>query len=923
MYFANNEGLLSFDGNSWKTYPLPNKTNVRSLEIGPDNRIYIGAQDEIGYFSPNKNGVLVYTSLRYLIPEKERSFADVWDIVTLDNDIFFRSESKIFQLSGNKITVYPNSGWRFMGLSNHILMAQTAQNDLLSFHNGMWEPFVRKNSLGKDFLVTGFLSLGKDTSVIVTLKNGIYYLANDAITPIVSSDLKNLSGKRLYSACSIDNDRMALGTTSEGCVIIDRKGNVIQSYSISEGLQNSNILSVTLDRDKNLWLGLDNGIDFVTYNSAIKHIYPDVSGGSGYTSYIYHNELYLGTSNGLYKVPLYTASDISFVKGRFEPVANTKGQVWNLSEVNGKLMMGHHEGAYLIDDNKATAIDNSTGFWTFLPLYNVLPSNIVVAGTYNGINFYRYNNGTFGAGLTPARFESARFITIDGDHTIWVGHPYKGIFKIQFYEGKPPVVKLYNNKNGLFSVNDNYIYKVRNRIAITTANGIYEYKEDKDKFEVSDYFKSIFGSLSIRYIKEDQAGNLWFIHDKSLGVVDMSGPKPKIIYIPELANKMVSGFEHIYPIDANNILLGAEKGFYHINYSQYLHNNSQLQVQIRTVKAINNTDSLLFGGYYGEVNEIKTQPSGMIPHINHDWNSFHFEYSSTLYGQQQNIEYSYNLKGFDNNWSSWSKKTEKEYTNLPAGSYTFQVKARNNLGNESVVSNYSFVVQPPWYLTFWAYGAYLIILGIAIYFFHQQQMKKFLVQQRKFEEEQKQLQYLHQLEMEKTEKELIKLRNEKLEAEIQHKNTELASAAMHLVQKGELLGKIKEEMGRLKKTQDKGKDPEDLKKIMKILSEEDRMDESWEQFAMHFDKVHSDFLVRLKEHCPSLTANEMKLCAYLKMNLSTKEIAQLMNISVRGVEISRYRLRKKLQIPTEMNLFNYLLNVHTGKSTGEVKEKEL
>lgn len=105
-----------------------------------------------------------------------------------------------------------------------------------------------------------------------------------------------------------------------------------------------------------------------------------------------------------------------------------------------------------------------------------------------------------------------------------------------------------------------------------------------------------------------------------------------------------------------------------------------------------------------------------------------------------------------------------------------------------------------------------------------------------------------------------------------------------------------------------GKAADGMRKLIRILQDEEKMDDDWEYFAVHFDKVHSDFLVALKEHYPNLTANELKLSAYLRMNLSTKEVAQLMNISVRGVEISRYRLRKKLGIPAEVNLFHYLMN---------------
>jgi DNA-binding CsgD family transcriptional regulator len=286
----------------------------------------------------------------------------------------------------------------------------------------------------------------------------------------------------------------------------------------------------------------------------------------------------------------------------------------------------------------------------------------------------------------------------------------------------------------------------------------------------------------------------------------------------------------------------------------------------------------------------------------------HFEYSATLFGQQSNIEYSYLLKGFDKAWSSWSSRPEKEYTNLPAGQYVFQVKARNNLGNESVVATYSFTILPPWYQTVWAYLVYALILVGFAYYLNLRHRKKLLQQKEEYEEQQRQLQYMHQLELEKNEKEIVKLRNEKLESEIGHKNSELANSAMHLVQKREMLGKIRDDLNTLLKKIDNEQISNQFKKLLKLLGEDSKMDDNWEQFAHHFDKVHTDFLVVLKNRYPGLTANELKLCAYVRMNLSSKEIAQLMNISIRGVEIGRYRLRKKLGLPTEMNLFEFLLN---------------
>jgi DNA-binding CsgD family transcriptional regulator len=286
-----------------------------------------------------------------------------------------------------------------------------------------------------------------------------------------------------------------------------------------------------------------------------------------------------------------------------------------------------------------------------------------------------------------------------------------------------------------------------------------------------------------------------------------------------------------------------------------------------------------------------------------------------LYTAQGSVKYSIMLNGFDKQWSAWSKKTEKDYTNLSAGKYTFRVKSMNNRGIESGVKNYSFTILPPWYGTVWAMLIYIAAFAGLNYLFFIWLRNLYRKQEKKHEEEQKRLQYLFHLELEKSEKEIVKLKNEKLEAAIEHKNRELASTAMHLVQKGDLLSNFREQLMRCIKKEIAGEGmPEEFKKMLRILNEEKKMDKDWEQFAIHFDGVQGDFLKILKQQYPSLSPNEQKLCAYLRMNLSTKEIAQLENISVRGVEISRYRLRKKLNIQKETNLPDFLLALHTADS---------
>ncbi len=928
MYAANDEGLLSFDGNFWKKYTLPAGTGVRSLAIGNDGRIYIGSQGEIGYFEPGRNGKLQYHSLSDLIPDNEKDFTDIWDVVPVGNEVFFRSFRKIFQLQNDKITVYGNPAWSFLGLHRHKLISKAWQKGLLQFQNGTWVPFSKPDFFPEKAEITAIVPLQGDSSLLLTKHHGSYILHGETITPFNTPDMRLINEKNPYSAAVIDQNQIAIITNLAGCFVINSKGELIQRLSKAEGLQSNNILTVFVDRKKNIWLGLDNGIDFIAYNNAIKHIYPDYQEHSaGKAAIVFKDNLYIGTSNGVYQSALADHSDIGLIKSKFELIPGPKGQVWNLSELNGQLVMGHNDGFFVIENKSSRMIDSSSGFWTFMPLSNVTPSPVVIAGTYNGLNFYNYVNGRFINPEIHSHFESARFVAVD-NNIAWAAHPYKGLYKISLNGGVKPAYTPYKDSKGLLSGNYNHIFKVKSRVVLTNDKGIFEYNAKTGDFEPSVFLQQLLPKVPIRYMKEDSQGNIWFVHDRHLGVSDLSGKQARIIYFPELNNRIIgNGLEFIYPYNSRNIFIAAEEGFYLIDYERYKQFKEEIPIQISDVRIVNKRDSTIFGGYFNKESEQQLM-NEEVPNIQYAWNSIHFDYASPLYGKQSSIEYSYYLEDFDNGWSAWSKKNEKDYTYLSPGTYTFRVKARTHEGQESAVAAYRFTILAPWYRSSWAYALYSILAILFIYAIYKWQKKKFIVQQKKHDEErkrmaylhqleiekhqeeQKQLMYLHQLELERNEKEIIRLQNEKLQSEIQVKNTELASTTFNLVQKGEMLMKVKEEFVRMKKSSEIDKDTDDYKKILRMLGD-DKMKKNWEQFAMHFDKVHSNFLVSLKQTYPYLTASDLKLCAYLRLNLTSKEIAQIMNITIKGVELGRHRLRKKLGIQPDVNLVNFLLNFHS------------
>jgi DNA-binding NarL/FixJ family response regulator len=915
IYFANNEGLLSFDGKYWGLYSLPNKTIVRSVKLGKFGKILVGGQDELGYFEPNRSGILVYHSLLPILSEKERSFGDIWDIVPMHQDIFFRSSGIIFQITGNSSISYKAPvEWSYLGACNGQLYAHDLTSGIHIFKNGTWQPLESKNTLPPNDPVTSILPLSNGRFMITTLKHGIYYGNENSLTkhPLANNNL--FSDDRIYSATSIEDNLIALATNNRGVYIIDTLGNIVQHFSKKEQLQNDNVLSIYPDNQKNLWLGLDNGIDFIAYNSPIKKIKPDLQDYSGYSAIIQNNRLYTATSNGLFSIMLENIRDLSFSKGTFNPVLNTRGQNWSLASINNKILLGHHEGVFQIEDSKAELISAEPGYWNFIPTSPVFPARELIAGHYKGLRFFETDGNQFKPGLPiPGFDESSRYLAIDRDGHYWVSHPYHGVYRISKNSSNTFEIVNYANQKGLPSKLNNHVFLIKNEIVVGTTEGVFIYNHSKNIFERSAYYNKLLGTKSIRYLKEDKEGNIWFIHEKNLGVIDLNEQNPRVIFLPELTNKMLSGFESIYALDENNIFLGGEKGFYHINYAKYKNNVPILSVQIRNVIIRNKKDSILFGGFISAIESSKETTQITTPSINHNWKTIRFEYASPLFGYQSNLEYSYRLKGFDISWSNWSNRCDKEYTNLNPGNYVFEVKVRNNLGTESNLSSYAFTILPPWYWSIWAKMMYVVLMATCLYFIYRWQDKRYRMQLEKINEEKNKLQYIHELERNKTESELIALRNEKLEAEVNYQHSEIASTAMHLAKKGELLSKLKAELTHLMKRLQNEEASTEVRKMIKSLTEDEHIDNEWENFSKHFDKVHSDFVSQLKKVHPQLTSNELKLCTYLRMNLSTKEIAQLSNISVRGVEVSRYRLRKKMGLTSEENFFDYLMKLQNNK----------
>ena len=280
-------------------------------------------------------------------------------------------------------------------------------------------------------------------------------------------------------------------------------------------------------------------------------------------------------------------------------------------------------------------------------------------------------------------------------------------------------------------------------------------------------------------------------------------------------------------------------------------------------------------------------------------NNFKITYSAPNYDQFSEAEYQYRLLGFYDDWSEWTRESSATFSNLPYGNYTFNVRAR--IGN--VISdneaNYSFSIAKPWYLSNVAWGLYIfsfIILSLTVH----QVYKRYYTRQREkqLETTQRELK-LKGLE---NEQQRMHFENEKLTQDIESKNRELAISTMSIIKKNEFLNEIK---SRLTSSTSK----ESINRVIKVIDNNINNEDDWKFFEEAFNNADKDFMKKLKSKHPELTSNDLRLCAYLRLNLSSKEIAPLLNISPKSVEVKRYRLRKKMDLPHEDNLTDYILQL--------------
>lgn len=899
LYFANNNGLFQFDGSVWRKYLLPNSPDTRCVKIDSSGKIFVGGYSEFGYYKTNSKGKLEYVSISKLV-NKKKIIDFIWKIHLYKDEVIFQSFDRIYIFKNDKLEIVEAPDrFQFSFKVKNRLYLQDISAGILEYKNGKLYS-LKGTSTFNNTEIWGMFSLPENKLLIATLNRGLFIYENEEIIPWDTEANAFVKKNNSLGGVTIKDKFIVLNSVLNGIVICDTNGKIVQHINRKKGLQNNTVLTSFIDNRNNLWLGLDNGIDFINENSTLTYFGYSYGLSTVYASVVFNGNLYVATNQGVF----YSKWNLPFREESFSLLEGTTGQAWNIQVIDGQLICGNNNGALEIGGNHSVKTLDTRGYFRF----KKIPShpNYIIGANYNGFavfektaNGLEYRNQISGFEKPSISFEIDKsYLWLKKDDLIYQMTISDDLKKFNLIKTYP---NLSDNIKGIGS-----IQTINNSIYFQTSNHFYKYSQDQDLFYEDKKMSSLFKNLpNIYSLTQDSFGNIWYLFNESLGVLskNTSGEYKNIVApFSNLTGNLVNNYISVNTIDPKNILIGLTDGLAHYD-AQFSNNSSSKPTAF--IRSLSFPGEMLMFG-----NGQNTLEKQEIPYKS---NRVKFTFSSPTYENIDNIEFSHQLEGFEDKWSNWSQITTLEYANLREGDYKMNLKARNSYGMQSEVAQVLFTISPPWYRHFVAYFCYIILIIVIIYFIRNRIKLKIrknkhyeTIEQRRIylEKESKIRQEQYDLE-----KEIERLKNDKLQIKILSKDKELVNNTLQVVKKNKMLNGI------IHKLKDINVDSFDestkfqFSKLNKSIVREVNTDKSWKDLEKHIKNVHFDFLKRLKEKYPTISPRELDLCTYLLMNMSTKEIAEIMNISSGGVEVSRYRLRKKIGLNKKENLTGFLMSI--------------
>jgi serine phosphatase RsbU (regulator of sigma subunit) len=742
IYVANNDnGILEYDGSSWRTYPVPGEVAVRSVVAGEDGFIYSGLDGDVGRLVPDLSGSLHYKSLLDSAQRSMYSGISFWRSYDVQGKVYFcgRTAILVYDVALNEISVIdlPGNAWLSFFVGDQ-LFTSDSETGLLKYTGLDFVPVKGAGQLS-GMNISGLVPMGPGRFLISTFFQKLYLL--DTLQGTIDSTfvepgvMDELVSSRMIYMRKLDKD-IYVGTRENGLFVLSESGELKERISMNEGLLDNAVPFFIFDPDPvsehALWIALWKGVSRVDINSPFRSVSVGPGRGdmfgSGRGEQItdvdqFGGDLYVSTQSGLVQHPQNSDNM------RFRPVRGIRGGINDLQAMEPVAGITYLMAA---GDNRTFVIDQNRQI-SFIPVGG---RKLLVDGNdpgllYTGLNqlhAFRFKDGAWEETLNVDIQNEILDLCQDGRGRIWIS-TRRGLLRLDLQGEDEPALQYYGTEDGLPSGPiEVFTDPDDQELLAGSRNGFYRYDKGLDSLMYDSLYNSILpeGRNSIRTIHSGAGDLVWFSFESDRSGWNILAARRAGSRFQKVYERLFHNLNPRVPTDVfytdpeNELWFSKANELIHFDESRASETRDSFEVVMRNVRITG--DSVVFDGTYYSTNaegDLQPQPyqtEETQPRLRHLFREIEFSWSAPHFRNERQIRYAYYLEGFSEAWSDWSRERSTKFTNLPHGKYVMQIKAMNVFGDESQVSAYAFTILRPWYATVPAILLYLVLLGSLLIF---------------------------------------------------------------------------------------------------------------------------------------------------------------------------------------------------------------
>ena len=688
LYFSNLQNVIRYDGVNWKKISIPNGRSY-SISATSSGKVFVGGTDEFGYLGkPTSAGEATteYFSLRNLVPDS-LDIGRIFDLASQGDNLYFQSGSVLITYDGDSLqTIKPNVWFSSIHTRANRVFVRDALEGIKEL-KGNTLSLVPGGEYFAERSFFGFFEIGDSDFYCSSSKCFVYDGQN--FEPFHTEADQYFEDNFLDEAIALQDSTIAIATRTGGVVHLSAEGEILNIIDTESGLISNTVYGVYEDRNGSVWAATVAGISRIDFGLPLRS-FDERMGieGSMYDILKFNNSFFISSSEGMYQFDqkgIVEKTEFSASCGQIKEIENAlyvvcgenlyKKSLDGYQEIVNKDVLKFDK----LSDKDVFVLAYEGGIWigketgnSIEPIYEIDADVSIPVSVY-----------------------------VDDLNQIWVGSTTSGLTKVVLeWEGDQVI----SHKV------DSFFLDIENgeddrRIHVTDLNGapafltwgkgIQTLDPETGEFVQDKRYGEFFSDTTNQFFwaEEDVDGDIWF---RAAGEYQGALLQPDGTYkMYEAALKLIDKPQSngIYADGTGVIWYVTGDGLVSFKKNDRFDSLEKDHLQINEVLVRN--DSLINGGSETEK-----------PVLRYSENELRFTYAAASYFKAEDTEYRFRLEGFDQTWSNWTSETQKDYTNIPEGEYSFKVQARNIFDVVSESESFSFEVLPPWYRTWWAYLLY-------------------------------------------------------------------------------------------------------------------------------------------------------------------------------------------------------------------------